>query len=189
MKTLVRCKACGYIMDKNKLGEVCPACGVQKTAFEDYKETMSEKRKKILDMHLHPMIVHFPQAFGIAIPAFIILALILNLIPDNPFSGILFSAVAVLVFFLPLSAAVAIVMGIIDGNTRFKKISTILLKQKIIIGIILLVLSAVAAIYSLINPVTSSSFVLVLILSILCVPCEIMLGNIGSSIMDSKLPN
>jgi uncharacterized membrane protein len=188
MKDLIKCKACGYIMGKGKLGDTCPACGVPKTAFEDYRETMSEKRKRILDMHLHPIIVHFPQAFGIAVPAFIVLGLILGLIPGDPFSGLLFSAVSVLVFFLPLFSGVAIIAGMIDGKTRFKKLSTIILKQKLITGIALLVLSTIAAIYSLINPVSSSSFVPVLVLSLLCVPCEIMLGNIGSKIIDSKLP-
>ena len=188
MKNQVRCKACGFIMNQDKLGEVCPACGVPKTAFEEYKDPMSEKRKRIIDMHMHPIIIHFPQAFGIAIPAFIVLGLILNFISEHPFSELFFSAVAVLIFFLPLSAAVAIIAGIIDGHTRFKKLNTIILKQKIVTGMILLVLSAIMAVYSLIDPVTSSSFIFVFILSLLCVPCQIMLGQLGSKIMDSKLP-
>ena len=40
---LVRCRACGFIMEEEKLGDVCPACGIPRKAFEPYKETMSKK--------------------------------------------------------------------------------------------------------------------------------------------------
>ena len=64
MKDYVRCKACGYIMERSKLGDKCPACGVSATMFEPYDDKLSEKRRRLLDIHVHPIVVHFPQAFA-----------------------------------------------------------------------------------------------------------------------------
>ncbi len=62
MKEKVRCKACGYILDKDALGEVCPACGVKKEMFEPWDDKVGALRRSILEMDLHPVIVHAPQA-------------------------------------------------------------------------------------------------------------------------------
>ena len=67
MRKLVRCKACGFIMQENELREKCPACGAPKTVFEPYTDTVGEKRRRLLDMDLHPMMVHFPTSFIVAI--------------------------------------------------------------------------------------------------------------------------
>ena len=67
MGQLVICKACGFIMLEEKLGDVCPACGVLKKMFEPHNDRVSEKRRKVLEMHIHPIMVHFSQAFAFSV--------------------------------------------------------------------------------------------------------------------------
>ncbi len=184
MKNEVRCKACGYIMKEEKLGDECPACGVSKTAFEPYKEKLSQRRRFILDLHLHPIAVHFPQAFASILPVFIIGGILLTC----PFGDMLISTATVLIYLLPLTVIPAIAAGLIDGKTRFKSIVTISLKKKIITSTILLILSIFLAIYTYTHHITASTFPVILGLSILCIACEVILGQIGNKLMESKLP-
>jgi rubredoxin len=44
MKELVRCRPCGFVMDADKLGDVCPACGLPRKVFEPYRERVSLNR-------------------------------------------------------------------------------------------------------------------------------------------------
>ena len=76
MKTFIRCKACGFIMDASHLKDVCPACGLPKTVFEPYTKKISSKRKFIIDQHIHPVSVHFPQVFIVVIMFMLILCLL-----------------------------------------------------------------------------------------------------------------
>ena len=63
MKELVRCKSCGFVMEKGKLHGKCPACGVPDKMFEPYSEKIAPFRKFMLSLDMHPVLVHFPQAF------------------------------------------------------------------------------------------------------------------------------
>ena len=73
------CRPCGYVLKESELGDVCPACGLPRKVFEDYKERMSPGRSKILQLDLHPIAVHFPQSMLVLS----LLALIINLL--NPY--------------------------------------------------------------------------------------------------------
>ena len=75
----LKCKACGYIIDEKKLGDVCPACGVPRKAFEPWTDDMSPRRRTLLTLNLHPIALHFPQAFSAMIPVFILAGLLLPL--------------------------------------------------------------------------------------------------------------
>jgi uncharacterized membrane protein len=182
MKKFVRCKACGYITTENKIKDVCPACGVQRKAFEEYKNPLSTNRARLLDLHIHPIIVHFPQAFAVMIP----FLLLISLLP-LPFENEVLSAALVFLYLMPLAAIAAILTGLIDGKTRFKTIKTQILKRKIVLGALLLLLSVINAI--IVNTTgTEESIIPLLIISIVCVICEVFLGNLGSSLMESRLP-
>ncbi len=182
MDNLVRCKACGYITTENKLKDVCPACGVPRKAFEPYKDPLSSKRSRLLAIHLHPITVHLPQSFAIMIP----FLLIVSLLP-LPFKSELLAAALVLLYLFPLSIVAVIISGLIDGKTRFKTINTPILKKKLILGIILLVLSIInTAIVFFCG--TLETMIQLIIISIVCLICEVFIGNLGSSIMESKLP-
>ena len=64
MAELVKCKSCGYVMEAGKLHDSCPACGVPAKMFEPFTDPVSSKRRSILALHIHPVLVHFPQAFA-----------------------------------------------------------------------------------------------------------------------------
>jgi hypothetical protein len=138
VQNMVRCKACGYIMPEAKLGDKCPACGALRTVFEPYINPIAEPRQKVLNMHLHPIAVHFPTVLAVAILVFS---------AATPFfsgnaQALLISTVRILALFLPLVTIIAIVMGVVDGKTRFRKIkNSEILKTKIVYGSILFVFS------------------------------------------------
>jgi rubredoxin len=181
---LLRCKACGYITTEKKLGKVCPACGLPRTAFEPYKETMSKKRKRILDLNLHPISVHFPQAFSVFI-AFLIL---LSLVVPRRIEFELMHTVAVLALFLPLTVIPAIAAGLIDGKTRFRKVTTPHLVTKIIAGSVFFVLSVFMAASTFYYGISYPGKLYIFILALGCIACQVVLGEIGKTLLNAKLP-
>lgn len=180
---LLRCKACGYVINSKKLRDICPACGVPKSAFETYKENISSRRKLILGLNLHPIAVHFPQAFAIVISAFIIFDMLFN--PSFGFN--LMITVKVLSIILPLTVLAALCCGIIDGKTRFKKLSTPILIKKIAIGSTLLMVSIAVAYIALFYDIEIKLKISLLLLSGGCVICEILLAELGKTLMNAKL--
>ncbi len=180
---MVRCKVCGYIMQEKKLGAICPACGVPRTAFEPFKDNISKKRKTILDLNLHPISVHFPQAFSTVIPPFIILSLIFPIAENE-----LLTTVKVLAYFTPLAVIPAIMAGIIDGRTRFKKITTPLLVTKIITASVLFAVASILALATYIYGMGHPGKWYILILASACIACQIVLAEIGKTLMNSKMP-
>ena len=119
MTSLLRCRVCGFIIKEGKLGDRCPACGVPRTAFESYDDKITEKRRKLLDMDIHPVVVHFPQAFSV----FILFLTIFTLIFPNFLRAEILCSIPILAIFLPLVTAAAIFSGAFDGKTRFKKLN------------------------------------------------------------------
>lgn len=185
MPKLLRCKACGFIIREDKLGTKCPACGAPRAAFEPYEEKIDPKRKKILDMHLHPVIVHFPQAFSVLILFLTGIGLIFPSFLRTQF----LCTIHILAILLPIVVLPTISSGILDGKTRFKKVSTPYLKKKIIFGTIFLVLSTILAFISVFLTNEELFLIYTLILSLGCVLCGLILGLIGGSLLESKLPN
>ena len=185
MTSFLRCRVCGFIIKEGKLGYRCPACGVPRTAFEPYDDKITEKRRKILDLDIHPVIVHFPQAFSIFI---LFLTIIIIIFPGFLRSEILCS-IPILALFLPLVVAGAIFSGAFDGKTRFKKLNTPHLIKKIIYGTIFFALSIPLAIFSFFAITSEIGLILVLIFSLGCVICGTILGLIGKTLRNAKVPN
>lgn len=183
MSQLLRCKPCGYIIKEQDLGQVCPACGMPKSAFEPYKENISPKRKFILGLDLHPIAVHFPQAFATIIP----LILIFNILFTSYYAKELVIVSKFLSVLLPFTVIGAIISGIIDGKARFKKIRTSALIKKIIIGCIFLLFSVSISLIIIFSDFESQSKIYVFLLSVACVLCAIILGTIGKKLMYAKL--
>jgi hypothetical protein len=137
MKELVRCRPCGFVIEADKLGDVCPACGLPRKVFEPYRERVSPNRLMLLNFDLHPIAIHLSQALVIAIPALVILTSIFkDFQPEILRSVLIFS-----IFIFPFTLVLAIITGIIDGLTRFKTLATPILRVKIIFSIIILCLS------------------------------------------------
>ena len=112
MAELVICKSCGFVMEKGKLRDKCPACGVAAKMFEPYIEKMSPSRKKILSLDLHPILVHFPQAFAVSL----FLLSITGLIARGTLAHTISSAVTVLGAALPFSVALSIIAGLLNAK-------------------------------------------------------------------------
>jgi len=181
MKTLVRCKACGYIMEEGHLKDKCPACGVPKTAFEPYNSKVSEKRENFLSLHVHPILVHIPQGIMILYPFFTLAAI---LFPTGRIKSQLIDITVLLGILMPLFVVIAIITGVIDGKVRFKKLKTPDLLKKIYLGLILLVLTFILSIL-IISGVTDLLIIFVFSLGFLTLSA--FLGRIGSKLTEAKL--
>lgn len=183
MKNPVICKACGLVIEEGRLGDVCPACGVPRNAFQPYKETVSDRRLRILNLHLHPIMVHFPQAFTGIIPVLLILSVFFYQAYDE-----FLSTARVLAFFLPLTVLASIASGMIDGRVRFKKLTTPYLVKKILLGTALLAITLAMCAVSLLWNGMDHPLVAMLILSLFCIPLQVLLGITGIKLMFSRLP-
>ena len=180
MKELVRCRPCGYVMEADKLGDVCPACGLPRKAFEPYRERVSRNRLMLLNFDLHPIVIHLSQALVIVIP---LLAIITNLF--NQFHPeILKSALIFSVFVFPFTLIMAIITGVIDGLARFKTLGTPLLRVKIIFSLIILSLSITIFFVAPLE----NYYVWTIVLSILSLAAGIQLGLWGKKLINVILP-
>jgi Rubrerythrin, rubredoxin-like domain len=180
MKEYVRCRPCGFVMEAHKLGDVCPACGLPRKVFEPYRERVSRNRLLILNLDLHPIVIHLSQALVIAIPLLIIIT---KLLPDFQ-PDILKSVLVFSVFVFPLTLIFAIITGIIDGLTRFKTLNPPLLRVKILFSLIILALS-VAIFFVAPN---ENLYVVTLILSLLSLATGVQLGLWGKKLINVILP-
>jgi uncharacterized membrane protein len=179
MSGLMRCKACGLIISGSRIKDVCPACGLPRTVFEEYEERISPERKFLLSLDLHPIAVHFPQALAVLAALFIFGGLLLK----TPLASELLSAARLLLILLPFSVLGAIAAGILDGRTRFRRLGTPMLIRKMIVSGILLVLTVIALWLILQPGLDKQNAVPVLVLSLGCIGCEIVLGKTGSKLM------
>lgn len=183
MKEYLKCKACGFIMDKESEFEICPACGVSKKVFEDYKYNISPRRKLIMDLDLHPIMLHLPQAITGMIPLFGIL----SLITDAGWGIKFLNAIEIITYLLPLSVIATILTGMIDGRNRFKKLSTPAIKKKIILGSILLIITSAMPCLLFSLGIKEALFPLIG-LSLIALGNEVLLSKIGIKLIQAHLP-
>jgi len=180
MKELVRCRPCGFVIEADKLGDVCPACGMPRKVFEPYRERVSRNRLILLNFDLHPIAIHLSQALVIAIP---ILVIVTNFFkqfqPEILKNVLLFSA-----FIFPFTLVLAIITGVIDGLTRFKTLATPILRVKIIFSLIILSLSI--ALFFIVP--SDKLYVLTIILSIFSLGAGFQLGLWGKKLINVILP-
>lgn len=180
MKELVRCRPCGYVMEADKLSDVCPACGLPRKVFEPYREKVSDNRLMILGFDLHPIAIHLSQTFVVLIPIMLILT---NYLPDfffDVFSNVLLFSIII----FPLTLIIAIITGVIDGLTRFKSLKPPILKLKIILSAVILILSFLMLYLFHIE----ERGILLLFLSLASLACAIRLGLWGKKLIDVILP-
>ncbi|MDU2066436.1 MAG: rubrerythrin [Sporomusaceae bacterium] len=181
MKKYVRCKACGYIMEEGALHDVCPVCGLPKTVFEPYTKKLSPNRRLILDQHLHPVEVHFPQVFV----AMILLCLPLSTVVGDPLRSDLLSVVKISILLLPFGVLGAFLTGLLDAKVRFKKLNAPLLVKKMIFGCVLQVISCIIFGVYWTGGLSDQTFWPIEILTLAATACAIYLGRAGSGMFDS----
>ncbi|HSV97399.1 MAG TPA: rubrerythrin [Spirochaetota bacterium] len=180
----LKCKACGYIIDEKRLGDVCPACGVPKKAFEPWTDDMSPRRRTLLALNLHPIALHFPQAFSAMIPVFIIADLMMPL----PFGFEVSQAVRLLSVLVFPFALAAFASGIIDGMTRFKRLGAPSLVRKIVLGCTFLAASFLLSLVAILNEALDPVRWYVFGLAVLCIGLQVALAQIGKHLMCIYLP-
>jgi len=167
-------------MEADKLGDVCPACGMPRKVFEPYREKVSRNRLRLLNLDLHPIAIHLSQALVIAIPVLVILT---NFFKDFQ-PEVLRNVLIFSIFIFPFTLVLAIISGIIDGLTRFKTLATPILRVKIIFSIIILILSVGMIIASK----HENLYTLTLLLSILSLGAGFQLGLWGKKLINVILP-
>lgn len=167
-------------MEADKLGDVCPACGLPRKVFEPYRERVSLNRLKLLNLDLHPIAIHLSQSLVIAIPVLVILTHFApSLYPDVLKNVLVFSLTL-----FPFTLVLAIMTGIVDGLTRFKTLRTPLLRVKIIFSLIILMLSVTMFFVSK----NENNYILTILLSLLSLGAGIQLGLWGKKLINVILP-
>ena len=186
MANLVRCKSCGYIMLESKLRDKCPACGVPRQMFEPYTDPMSESRRKVLNFDIHPVAVHFPTAFVVAILVFSIATFFFR----GPVQGLLICATKVMGLFLPLLVLIAFLVGLLDGKIRFRRFkNSLILRRKILFGSLFFIVSVGLAVFLWVvglGSVTTTSIAVAL--AALGVACAVVLALLGTQILNAAFP-
>jgi rubredoxin len=186
MKSLVKCKACGFIMDAEKVEDVCPACGVPSKMFEAFTDNISEKRKWILDRHIHPVVVHLPNALA---PLMLLFSCGL-LVFYAPLRDELFVTLKVMAFCLPFTLAAAILSGLLDAKVRFRRYTTPILKKKMALGILFFGCSLVLLFLTQATPEPEGLLHIIVMIAVsgLALLCGVFLGLYGSSILNARFP-
>ena len=186
MSPKVRCKVCGYITAEKKLGDKCPACGALRAVFEPYTDRISARRRRYLNLTIHPIAVHFPQAFAASVLVLSISPLVFRgKVEDFFVSGLKF-----LSLFLPLLVALSLLVGWLDGRVRFKKIGrSLILKRKLALASLFLVLSIALALLVWLKGVDDTGpLALVILVALAAFVCSFLLGLLGTKIYNSEWP-
>ncbi len=178
----VVCKACGYVMGRKWLKDKCPACGVAAKMFEPYSDRISRYRRIIFFFDIHPILVHFPQAFTFTM---LVLSVLCLLLPGGR-DGLLVPTLKTLSICLPLTVILAVSAGLFDGKTRFRKVTTPLLVKKIYLASLFIALSAANACMAACMTVSTRMLAGMLLVIFGCFLCTCILGLIGAKLMNSK---
>lgn len=185
MSSLVRCKACGYIMEAAALGDICPACGVPASQFEPYDDRVKEKRRRLIELHIHPVIVHAPQAFALAL---VVLAFFVGL-SAGEFRGLVADTARFLAVSLPLTVLAAFVSGLYDAKLRFRKTTTPILRKKKLFGSLFFVVACLVAWMGLMSPLDQAWMVISFgLLSAAGLGFGAVLGLLGTPLLVAKFP-
>ena len=169
-------------MEEDGVKDFCPACGLPKTVFEPFKDKVSESRRKLIDLHIHPVVVHFPPVLAIAVAG----GLILSYLVGEPWRSALLGAVELSIALMPAALLAALVSGFFDGRLRFKKATTPILRKKMIAGGTCLVLSL--GLFAVWTVTRLDSPALLVLLAGGCLACNTYLGRVGATLMDAALP-
>jgi len=185
MKEFVICKSCGFVMEKDSLKEVCPACGVPARLFEPYNDRLSFSRRLLLKLDIHPILVHFPQAFT----GFILLLVVVLFLVHGPLHGLCAATLRVVGALLPVTVLLAFAAGLLDGKIRFRKVTTPLLIRKMIFGGLFFLLSCGVAGVVVVHPaMTPKALALIALLALPAMGSAAYLGFMGVSLLNAKFP-
>lgn len=172
-------------MEKGKLHGVCPACGVPEKMFEPYIEKIAPFRKFVLSLDLHPIMVHYPQAFSMSV----FLLSLLALCTAGGLHDKIVSTIVVLGGALPITVVLALCAGIYDGTIRFHRVTTPILKKKIAVGALFLFFSCAICGAAVFAPLSTRQSLLTMTgLSLAAIACGGFLSRLGTSLLNAKFP-
>jgi O-antigen/teichoic acid export membrane protein len=185
MVELMRCKSCGYITTAGSVGEVCPACGVPRKMMEPWKDPVSPRRRMLLGLDVHPIVVHFSVSFSAAAFVLSLVALLFPRFYPDALTDIICAFLGV----LPLAVIASFVTGVFDARLRFRRASTPILTRKKIYGIAFFILSlAASVIVFAVGPYASWARVVEAIALSAAVLCAVQLGRIGKGLLQAIFP-
>jgi len=173
-------------MLKSKLRDKCPACGVPSQMLEPYTDPVSERRRKVLELDIHPVAVHFAVSFTATVLVFSIVSIFFG----GPIQGFLISTTKVLAILLPFLVAITFAVGVMDGRIRFRKVgNSQILKKKILFASLFLVVSiglALSLWLGGLGTVLLNSIAIVL--SAACLGFVVVLSLLGTQILNAAFP-
>lgn len=179
MRSHIQCGVCGYIGEESKIKQVCPACGAPLTSFTHYEFGINEKRLSNLNMHLHPILVHFPISIAVLSFLFLLIAFLIGSGANDPW--ILIEKIISII--LPFSIIAAMATGLFDAKSRLRDVVGRVQKQKIQLGTSFLVVSIVSAILINYEVFTFLGIVAILLLGLLNILFSGLLGKKGASLL------
>jgi hypothetical protein len=185
MDTTMRCKSCGYVTAEGKLKDACPACGVPRKIFEPWTDPVSGKRRSLLEMNLHPMVIHFPVAFTASTFALSLFSLFF----PHFLAGLATNLLVVMTAVLPLTVLAGWAAGMFDGRIRFRRVTTPLLVRKMAMGgsVFLETLAAAVLMFAFgLDPVWVR--IVIAVLLGLSLGAVAVLAKIGASLLCAKSP-
>jgi hypothetical protein len=166
-------------MKEQKLGEICPACGLKRSVFEPYKDPVSPRRRFLIDLDSHPILVHFPQTFASILPPLILA----NLLFPAFYAKELAAVISFTALVLPLTCVGALASGMFDAKLKLKRLGTPALIKKSAAGFALLLTSAANALVIVLEGFRPQTRLLVLTLSLACLVCAVLLGMMGKKLI------
>jgi rubredoxin len=133
-----QCTVCGYIHEGDAPPVNCPVCGADRSLFVllEAEQTVAETAPA-LQLHLHPILVHFPNGLMPVVWLFLFM--------DWGFNR---SALAEGAFWMvgvvTLAAPLALASGIYDWKTRFGGEKAPIFYRKIALASVLIILGSLA---------------------------------------------
>lgn len=179
MRSYLKCSVCGYIGEENKIKQVCPACNAPFSSFEHYEYGINEKRLSNLNLHLHPVLTHFPVS--IAVLSLVVLIIAFSMRSGANSAWILIEKIISII--LPFTIIATMAAGLYDAKARLKDAIGRLQKQKIQLGTLFLVVSGISAILVNYEVFSVLGKIAILALSLIGVVLSAMLGKRGASLL------
>jgi len=185
MAALMRCRSCGYVTAAGKLKDTCPACGAPRKMLEPWTDPVSDRRRSLLEMGLHPMVIHFAVAFAASAFALSLFALAF----PRFLAGLATNLLVVMTAVLPLAVLAGWAAGAFDGRLRFRRLATPLLARKMILGasVFLETLAAAAVLFAFGLEPTWARVAIAILLGV-ALGGVAVLAKIGVGLRDAELP-
>jgi len=185
MAATMRCRSCGYVVTEGKSKGVCPACGAPGKMLEPWKDPVSARRRALLEMRLHPLVIHFTVAFTASAFALSLFSLAF----PQLLAGLATDVLVVTTAVLPVAVLAGWAAGVLDGRIRFRRSATPLLVRKMAMGgsVFLETLAAAVLLFAFgLDPVWVR--IVVAVLLGLSLGAVAVLAKIGAGLHGAKVP-